>query len=211
VLRECWGVRCFLALTATATAATAREVTQNLGMPPESGIAVGSNVIPHNLRLSVSMERHRDEALLSLLRRDPFASMDSLLVFCSRRDDTERVADLIRSQIPGIPALGKGSGIPGSTVSPYHAGLPGRERLRIQRLFQRGQIRVLVATVALGMGLDKQDVQGVIHYNIPKDLESFVQEIGRAGRDGNAARCHLFLEPEVGVGMGIVGIGNGIR
>uniref|UniRef100_A0A8B9FRU9 DNA 3'-5' helicase n=1 Tax=Amazona collaria TaxID=241587 RepID=A0A8B9FRU9_9PSIT len=80
----------------------------------------------------------------------------------------------------------------------YHAGLSAAERRRVQKRFMSGQLRVVVATVAFGMGLDKADVRGVVHYNMPKDLESYVQEIGRAGRDGAAAHCHLFLDPEGG-------------
>ena len=60
-----------------------------------------------------------------------------------------------------------------------------------------GRLRVVVATVAFGMGLDKSDVRGIIHYNMPKSFESYVQEIGRAGRDREPAQCHVFLDPEV--------------
>uniref|UniRef100_A0A8C0FIK1 DNA 3'-5' helicase n=1 Tax=Bubo bubo TaxID=30461 RepID=A0A8C0FIK1_BUBBB len=78
----------------------------------------------------------------------------------------------------------------------YHAGLSSAERRRVQNAFMKGQLRVVVATVAFGMGLDKPDVRGVVHYNMPKNFESYVQEIGRAGRDGEPAHCHLFLDPE---------------
>ncbi|MEQ2211552.1 hypothetical protein XENOCAPTIV_006478 [Xenoophorus captivus] len=79
----------------------------------------------------------------------------------------------------------------------YHAGLSGSERRRVQNNFMCGELRIVVATVAFGMGLDKSDVRGIIHYNMPKSFESYVQEIGRAGRDGEPAHCHLFLDPEV--------------
>lgn len=79
----------------------------------------------------------------------------------------------------------------------YHAGLSAAERRRVQRSFMAGRLRVVVATVAFGMGLDKADVRGVVHYNMPQNFESYVQEVGRAGRDGRPAHCHLFLHPEV--------------
>lgn len=79
----------------------------------------------------------------------------------------------------------------------YHAGMSASERRRVQNNFMCGELRVVVATVAFGMGLDKSDVRGIIHYNMPKSFESYVQEIGRAGRDGEPAHCHLFLDPEV--------------
>ncbi|NWV83435.1 RECQ4 helicase, partial [Dasyornis broadbenti] len=205
VLRERLGVRCFLGLTATATAATARDVAQHLGIPPGNGIGVGCAGVPGNLRLSVSADSDRDQALISLLREEPFGSMDSVIVYCTRRQETERLAALIRTKFQGIPrpeSAGKEKGkgkIPASSwqAEAYHAGLSARERRRIQREFMSGRTRILVATVAFGMGLDKADVRGVVHYNIPRNFESYVQEIGRAGRDGIPARCHLFLEPEV--------------
>ena len=69
----------------------------------------------------------------------------------------------------------------------------------MQNAFMSGRLRVVVATVAFGMGLDKSDVRGIIHYNMPKSFESYVQEIGRAGRDREPAQCHVFLDPEVRV------------
>ncbi len=79
----------------------------------------------------------------------------------------------------------------------YHAGLSAAQRKRNQSDFMSGRLRVLVCTVAFGMGLDKSDVRSVIHYNMPKSFESFVQEIGRAGRDGDPAYCHVFIDKEV--------------
>lgn len=79
----------------------------------------------------------------------------------------------------------------------YHAGLSAAQRRRVQKRFMTGQLRIVVATVAFGMGLDKSDVRAIIHYNLPRSFESYVQEIGRAGRDGNPSHCHVFLDPEV--------------
>ena len=80
----------------------------------------------------------------------------------------------------------------------YHAGLSAAQRRRVQKRFMTGQLRVVVATVAFGMGLDKPDVRAIIHYNLPRSFESYVQEIGRAGRDGLPSHCHVFFDPEVG-------------
>ncbi|XP_030333854.1 ATP-dependent DNA helicase Q4 isoform X2 [Strigops habroptila] len=220
VLRDRLGVRCFLGLTATATLATARDVVQHLGMPPEEGITVHSAAVPPNLRLSVSMDRDRDEALISLLQGECFGALDSIIVYCTRREETSRIAALIRTCLQGIPprdppaardprqdAAGGRKGkakqslrrrSPAWLADSYHAGLSAAERRRVQKRFMSGQLRVVVATVAFGMGLDKADVRGVVHYNMPKNLESYVQEIGRAGRDGATAHCHLFLDPEGG-------------
>lgn len=79
----------------------------------------------------------------------------------------------------------------------YHAGLTPAQRKRVQNAFMSGRLRIIVATVAFGMGLDKPDVRGVVHYNLPKTFESYVQEIGRAGRDGKLAHCHVFLDAGV--------------
>lgn len=85
------------------------------------------------------------------------------------------------------------------TAESYHAGLTPSARRRVQNAFMSGKLRVVVATVAFGMGLDKSDVRAIIHYNLPKSFESYVQEIGRAGRDGKSAFCHVFLDREVAI------------
>ena len=79
----------------------------------------------------------------------------------------------------------------------YHAGMTAYQRRSVQSHFMTGRLRIVAATVAFGMGLDKSDVRAVIHYNMPKSFESFVQEIGRAGRDGLPAFCHVFTDENV--------------
>lgn len=81
----------------------------------------------------------------------------------------------------------------------YHAGMCSRERWRVQRAFMEGRLRVVVATVAFGMGLDRPDVRAVLHLGLPPSFESYVQAVGRAGRDGQPAHCHLFLRPQVSI------------
>ncbi|NXJ11368.1 RECQ4 helicase, partial [Odontophorus gujanensis] len=217
VLRERLGVRCFLALTATATLATAQDVAAHLGIPKDDGIAVRCSAVPENLRLSVSVERDRDRALVSLLCSKRFTPLRSVIVYCTRREDTTRVAAMLRTCLQDMPLADATPGaksrhrLPAEQIADaYHAGLSGAERRRVQSAFMSGRLRVVVATVAFGMGLDKADVRAVVHYHMPRSFESYVQEIGRAGRDGEPAQCHLFLDPEVmvlGGVMGGVGVG----
>lgn len=82
-------------------------------------------------------------------------------------------------------------------IEPYHAGMAGSSRRTIQNRFMRGDLKIVVATIAFGMGINKADIRCVIHYNMPMNFESYVQEVGRAGRDGKPAHCHLFLDSKV--------------
>ena len=85
------------------------------------------------------------------------------------------------------------------TADSYHAGMSAAQRKTVQNGFMSGKVRIVVATVAFGMGLNKANVRAIIHYNMPKSFESFVQEIGRAGRDGLPAYCHIFIDKEVNI------------
>ncbi|KAK1785523.1 hypothetical protein P4O66_018884, partial [Electrophorus voltai] len=223
VLRERLGVRCLLGLTATATLSTALDIAHHLDIRDQEGIAVRSAAVPHNLHLSVSMDTDKDQALVSLLKGERFGALDSIIVYCTRREETNRVAALLRTCLQGVmlressrpvkeqdeennPVGKKKKALARKKIrkplkwmsEAYHAGLSASERRRVQNNFMCGELRVVVATVAFGMGLDKPDVRAVVHYNMPKSFESYVQEIGRAGRDGEPAHCHLFLDPEGG-------------
>ncbi|XP_055076482.2 ATP-dependent DNA helicase Q4 [Misgurnus anguillicaudatus] len=221
VLRDRLGVRCLLGLTATATLSTALDIARHLDISDQDGIAVRSAAVPNNLQLSVSMERDRDQALVSLLKGERFGALESVIVYCTRREETSRIAALLRTCLQGVMLKESSKPAPEDDDNPvgkkkkalarkkirkplkwmaeaYHAGMSASERRRVQNNFMCGELRVVVATVAFGMGLDKSDVRGIIHYNMPKSFESYVQEIGRAGRDGHPAHCHLFLDPEGG-------------
>ncbi|KAB1258182.1 ATP-dependent DNA helicase Q4 [Camelus dromedarius] len=195
VLRERLGVSCFLGLTATATRSTAHDVAQHLGVPEES-VLRGPVTIPANLHLSVSTDRDPDQALVTLLQSDRFRALGSVIIYCNRREDTERVAALLRTCLREAWALGPGGQALEAVAEAYHAGMCSRERRRVQRAFMEGRLWVVVATVAFGMGLDRPDVRAVLHLGLPPSFENYVQAVGRAGRDGQPAHCHLFLQPQ---------------
>ncbi|KAL2080063.1 hypothetical protein ACEWY4_023856 [Coilia grayii] len=221
VLRDRLGVRCLLGLTATATLSTALDIAHHLEITDQDGIAVRSAAVPPNLQLSVSMDRDKDQALVCLLKGERFGALESIIVYCTRREETTRISALLRTCLQGVtvkepavprkedddnPVGKKKKALARKKIrkplkwiaEAYHAGMSASERRRVQNNFMCGELRVVVATVAFGMGLDKSDVRGIVHYNMPKSFESYVQEIGRAGRDGEPAHCHLFLDPEGG-------------
>ena len=173
-LREELGVP-VLALTATATRAVARDVLRQLGMRKPAGFK--GSFFRANLRLGCRKKgegRTRDE-ILSLVREHPG---ESGIVYCLSRRGVEQTAAFLEGN--GIRALA------------YHAGLPDVARAHTQEAFQRDDVEVVVATIAFGMGIDKPDVRFVIHRDMPKDVESWYQEFGRAGRDGLESDCTLF-------------------
>ena len=90
----------------------------------------------------------------------------------------------------------------------YHAGFSDLQRQTIQKMFTQNQVRVLVCTIAFSMGIDKKDIQAVIHFDMPKSIENYVQEIGRAGRDGSLAHCHLFVNDEDFFALRVLALGD---
>jgi ATP-dependent DNA helicase RecQ len=164
-----------LALTATATRAVARDILRQLGMRKPAGFK--GSFFRANLRIGCRKkgtgETRRE--ILALVRR---RAGESGIVYCLSRRSVEQTADyLVREGVRAVP---------------YHAGLADDERQRNQEAFQKDDVDVVVATVAFGMGIDKSNVRFVIHRDMPKDVESWYQEMGRAGRDGLESDCVLF-------------------
>lgn len=165
-----------LALTATATRRVALDILRQLGMRKPAGFK-GSFFRP-NLQIAARKKgtggNTRSE-ILALIRAH---AGESGIVYCQSRKGVEQTAEFLSEN--GVRAV------------PYHAGLEADERARNQEAFQRDDIDVIVATVAFGMGIDKPNVRFVIHRDMPKDIESWYQEIGRAGRDGLSSDCVMF-------------------
>lgn len=126
--------------------------------------------------------------------------LKSIIIYCTRRDECERLATFLRTSLknqkPVTESTSKKRKRVNLQAEPYHAGLSASRRRTIQNAFMSGELRIVVATVAFGMGINKSDIRAVIHYNMPKSFESYVQEVGRAGRDGLTAYCHLFLDSQ---------------
>ncbi|KAK7862026.1 hypothetical protein R5R35_002163 [Gryllus longicercus] len=198
VLRSKLGVKTFLGLTATATFSTCRSILEHLQIPDDGKGVIKNVPLPNNLVLTASCDRRRDDALLTLLTGARFASCDSIIVYCIRRTECERLAVLLRTCLKEgqRPEEKKIRCQVSTNAEPYHAGLTAARRRLVQKRFMSGQTRIVVATIAFGMGIDKKDIRAVIHYNMPRNFESYVQEVGRAGRDGLPAHCHLFLDPD---------------
>lgn len=169
----------FAAFTATATRRVRTDIINELKLKTPS-VFIGSFDRP-NLRYSVYKESKKDIRMKKIASYVAGHKNVSGIIYCFSRADTEEMAEyLMKMQI---------------MASPYHAGMSTRDRARVQEMFQTNRISVVCATIAFGMGIDKPDVRYVIHAHLPKDLESYYQETGRAGRDGLASECLLFYSP----------------
>ncbi|UYV60996.1 RECQL4 [Cordylochernes scorpioides] len=197
VLKERLGVRCILGLTATGTQPAMEEVARRLGGAAIVGFDMSATpVVPANILVSVSRDPNKDQTLVELFNGPRFSQLDSILVYCTRREETERLAMFLRTSLQGsFRTVGKKK-VHAWDCEAFHAGLTPYKKKQVQQKFSSGRLRVVVATVALGMGLHHAKLGGVVHYDLPASPERYVQEVGRAGRNGNPAHCHLLLSPQ---------------
>ncbi|OGC00573.1 hypothetical protein A2V82_01765 [candidate division KSB1 bacterium RBG_16_48_16] len=179
--RERMGYPLTVALTATATPQVQQEIVQSLVLENPQKIITGFN--RPNLVFQVVYTTDYESKLQSL--HDLFADwrQGASIVYTGTRRDAEEVTEFIRS-------------VCDVEVEFYHAGLEAETRTHIQSKFHSGELPVVVATNAFGMGIDRQDVRMVIHFSIPGTLEAYYQEAGRAGRDGEPARAVLLYDPK---------------
>ncbi len=164
------------AYTATATAVVRDDIVRILGLRDPYTTVTGFD--RPNLRFEVTQPKEKLPALMTFLRthRDK-----SGIVYCSTRAQVDKIYDELNSR--------------GVAVAKYHAGMEDAERASEQEDFSYDRRTVMVATNAFGMGIDKSNIGYVVHYNMPKSVEAYYQEAGRAGRDGSSAECVLFFSP----------------
>lgn len=182
-------IKTILSMTATANKETIQIICKNLQLNSTTDV-LGSTRVPDNLVLTVSKENNKIVALIELLQSEPFKSLNSIIIYCTRREQTEQIESYIRTSLQFNVAPKDINNL----VRSYHAGLSSFNRTHIQKNFISGKLRIVVATIAFGMGINKKDIRAIIHYNMPKSFENYIQEIGRAGRDGKESFCHLFLD-----------------
>jgi len=173
------GAERVLALTATATPAVVADICSGFEIAEADAVVTGFYRPNLTLLTTPASASEREQMLIDRLRERPAGST---IVYVTLQRTALRVASLLAAA--GLPAR------------PYHAGMSPEDRVATQEWWMASSSNVVVATIAFGMGIDKADVRHVYHFNLPKGLESYSQEIGRAGRDGAPSICELFACPD---------------
>ncbi len=172
-LRSIFPSASFLALTATADQTTQEDICNQLQL--DNPRVFLSSFERKNITTYAHPALKRLDKIASILRD---YTEECGIIYCLSRKDTEKVSSKLNMM--------------GLNTAFYHAGLDAEKRYQVQRDFQNDEIKIIVATIAFGMGIDKPNIRFVIHYNMPKNLEAYYQEIGRAGRDGQESVAHMF-------------------
>lgn len=174
-----FGIQQVLLLTATATEQVISDMCDKFGVFRENVIVTGfyrSNLF---LQVTPTVESEKQIRLLNRIREYPEAPT---IVYVTLQKTSEDVGDFLSAN--------------GINASPYHAGMESEDREVIQDKFMEGELACVVATIAFGMGIDKDDIRRVVHYDLPKSIENYSQEIGRSGRDGKKSLCEVLANKD---------------